>query len=57
MSITATLYALYGGLELAGSPLVASRITHAVGGPDAPADTTAASVVDGRQTVVMHHRH
>jgi hypothetical protein len=44
------LYTLNGGLELAGSPLAASRI---VGFSEPPADTTAASIVDGRQTVTI----
>ena len=47
------LYTLNGGLELAGSPLAASRIAQGAGGSDVPPDTTAASVVDGRQTVVI----
>ncbi|UUV35928.1 sulfite exporter TauE/SafE family protein [Amycolatopsis roodepoortensis] len=49
-------YTLNGGLELAGSPLAASRITQAVGGSDADADTGAASTVDGKQTVVITAR-
>jgi sulfite exporter TauE/SafE len=47
------LYTLNGGLELAGSPLAASRIATAVGLSDTPADTTSASTVDGTQTVVI----
>ena len=47
------LYTLNGGLELAGSPLSASRIAQAAGFAQAPVDTTAASDVDGRQTVVI----
>lgn len=47
------LYTLNGGLELAGSPLAASRIAQTIGFSQAPADTTAASTVDGRQTVVI----
>jgi sulfite exporter TauE/SafE len=47
------LYTLNGGLELAGSPLAASRIAQTVGFSEAPADTTAASTVDGQQTVVI----
>ena len=47
------LYTLNGGLELSGSPLAASRIAQAVGVADPPADVSAASVVDGRQTVVI----
>jgi sulfite exporter TauE/SafE len=47
------LYTLNGGLELAGSPLAASRIAETVGFTETPADTTAASTVDGAQTVVI----
>ncbi|MFI7119420.1 sulfite exporter TauE/SafE family protein [Amycolatopsis sp. NPDC049868] len=47
-------YTLNGGLELAGSPLSASRIAQAVGG--SAADTAAASTVDGKQTVVITAR-
>ncbi|AIG80439.1 Hypothetical protein AJAP_38265 [Amycolatopsis japonica] len=50
------LYTLNGGLELAGSPLAASRIAQAVGGSEASADATAASTVDGKQTVVITAR-
>ncbi|UUV29955.1 sulfite exporter TauE/SafE family protein [Amycolatopsis roodepoortensis] len=46
-------YTLNGGLELAGSPLSASRIAQAVGGSGEAADTAAASTVDGKQTVVI----
>lgn len=49
-------YTLNGGLELAGSPLAASRIAQTVGFAEAPADTTAASTVDGQQTVVITAR-
>jgi len=49
------LFTLNGGLELAGSPLAASRIAQTVFGP-APTDTTVASVVDGQQTVVITAR-
>ncbi|OLZ50183.1 sulfite exporter TauE/SafE family protein [Amycolatopsis keratiniphila] len=49
-------YTLNGGLELAGSPLAASRIAQAVGGSDAGADTAAASTVDGKQTVAITAR-
>lgn len=45
------LVTLNGGLELAGSPLAASRVAQAVGVTDTAPDTTAASVEDGRQTV------
>ncbi|MFI7676316.1 sulfite exporter TauE/SafE family protein [Actinophytocola sp. NPDC049390] len=47
------LYTLNGGLELAGSPLAASRIAQTVGFSEAPADTTAASTMDGQQTVTI----
>jgi sulfite exporter TauE/SafE len=50
------LYTLNGGLELAGSPLAASRIGQAFGSSPAPADTSAASTADGRQTVVITAR-
>ncbi|MGH3520588.1 MAG: sulfite exporter TauE/SafE family protein [Haloechinothrix sp.] len=50
------LYTLNGGLELAGSPLAASRIPQTVGFSQAPADTSAASTVDGQQTVVITAR-
>ncbi|OLZ43542.1 sulfite exporter TauE/SafE family protein [Amycolatopsis keratiniphila] len=49
-------YTLNGGLELAGSPLSVSRIAQAVGGSGEPADTAAASTVDGKQTVVITAR-
>jgi sulfite exporter TauE/SafE len=47
------LFTLNGGLELAGSPLAASRITQAFGSPPAPADTGAATTLQGEQTVVI----
>lgn len=50
------LYTLNGGLKLAGSPLAASRIAQTVGVAEAPADTAAASTVDGRQMVVITAR-
>ena len=50
------LCTLNGGLELAGSPLAASRIVEAVGSTTAPVDTAAASTVDGQQTVVITAR-
>ncbi|SDM29540.1 Sulfite exporter TauE/SafE [Lentzea albidocapillata subsp. violacea] len=50
------LYTLNGGLELAGSPLAASRIAQSFGGNDAPADTTAVSEAGGQQTVVITAR-
>ncbi|NNH70580.1 hypothetical protein HLB23_12025 [Nocardia uniformis] len=49
-------YTLNGGLELAGSPLAASRITASLG-PAGPApDAAAATVVDGIQTVTVTAR-
>jgi uncharacterized protein len=50
------LYTLNGGLELAGSPLAASRIAETAGFTDSPADTTSASTAGGRQTVVITAR-
>ncbi|OZM70685.1 hypothetical protein CFN78_23715 [Amycolatopsis antarctica] len=50
------LYTLNGGLELAGSPLAASRIANAVAPDDTPADTAATSTVDGQQTVSITAR-
>lgn len=50
------LYTLNGGLELAGAPFSASRIAEAASGNDVPADTTAVSVADGKQTVVITAR-
>lgn len=49
-------YTLNGGLELAGSPLSASRIAQAVGTSDAEADIAASSTVDGQQIVVITAR-
>jgi sulfite exporter TauE/SafE len=46
------LYTLNGGLELAGSPLAASRILETVSGT-ATADTTTTTVTDGHQEVVV----
>lgn len=49
-------YTLNGGLELAGSPLAASRITASLG-PAGPApDATAATIVNGTQTVTITAR-
>jgi len=42
------LYTLNGGLEPAGSPLAASRITGALRGEDPPADTASASTMEGQ---------
>lgn len=50
------LYTLNGGLELAGSPVAASRIAQAFGPADAPADTNAVSEADGKQTVTITAR-
>lgn len=47
------LYTLNGGLELAGSPLAASRIAHAGGSGPSPADESTASIVGGHQQVVI----
>lgn len=50
------LYTLNGGLELAGSPLSASKVAQSFGSGDAPADTATVSEVDGQQTVVITAR-
>ncbi|SFR28141.1 Sulfite exporter TauE/SafE [Lentzea waywayandensis] len=50
------LYTLNGGLELAGAPFAASRIVEAATDSDGPADTTAVTVADGKQTVVITAR-
>lgn len=50
------LYTLNGGLELAGSPLAASKIARSVGSADTPADTATVSEVEGQQTVVVTAR-
>lgn len=47
------LYTLNGGLELAGSPLAASRISGAFSGTTAVADASATSVTNGHQQVVI----
>jgi sulfite exporter TauE/SafE len=44
------LFTINGGLELAGSPLAASRLAAAIA-PNQPASDTAATVADGHQTV------
>ncbi|WP_249643808.1 urease accessory protein UreH domain-containing protein [Nocardia sputi] len=49
-------YTLNGGLELAGSPLAASRITAALGPAGPVPDAAAATVVDGAQTVTITAR-
>jgi sulfite exporter TauE/SafE len=46
------LYTLNGGLELAGSPLAASRILETVSGT-ATADTTTTTVTDGHQEIIV----
>lgn len=48
------LITLNGGLELAGSPIAASRVTAALAGPDASPDPATATVADGRQTVAIN---
>ncbi|NGY61281.1 hypothetical protein G7043_20355 [Lentzea sp. NEAU-D13] len=50
------LYTLNGGLELAGAPFAASRIVQAASQSDTPVDTTAVTVADGKQTVVITTR-
>ncbi|MFS8097414.1 sulfite exporter TauE/SafE family protein [Lentzea alba] len=50
------LYTLNGGLELAGAPFAASRIAEAASSNDTPSDTSAVSVVDGKQIVVITAR-
>lgn len=47
------LFTFNGGLELAGSPLAASRVAQTAGFTEAPPDTTTTSVEDGQQTVVI----
>lgn len=47
------LYTLNSGLELAGSPLAASRLAETVGVEPAPADAGAAVIADGTQTVTI----
>ncbi|UGT55027.1 MULTISPECIES: sulfite exporter TauE/SafE family protein [Nocardia] len=46
-------YTLNGGLELAGSPLAASRITESIGFEPPAADASAAVVADGVQTLTI----
>lgn len=50
------LYTLNGGLELAGSPVAASRLVQAIAPADAAADTSVVSLVDGKQTVTITAR-
>jgi len=47
------VYTLNAGLELAGSPLAASRIGQTVGMVDVPADASTVSTQDGSQLVVV----
>ncbi len=47
------LFTLNGGLELAGSPLAASRLAHTVGLAHSPPDTSTVSTADGHQVVVI----
>ncbi|BDT85568.1 MULTISPECIES: sulfite exporter TauE/SafE family protein [Nocardia] len=46
-------YTLNGGLELAGSPLAASRIGESIGFEPPAADASAATVADGVQTLTI----
>jgi uncharacterized protein len=50
------LYTLNGGLELAGSPLAASRVATAIAGTNTSSDTSTVSIADGQQTVVVTAR-
>jgi Uncharacterized conserved protein len=50
------LYTLNGGLELAGSPLAASRVVQALGSGAEPADVTAVSMQGGQQQVTITAR-
>jgi len=47
------LYTLNGGLELAGSPVAASRIAQTVGLVRSPSDTSTVSTANGTQVVVI----
>jgi plastocyanin domain-containing protein len=47
------LYTLNGGLELAGSPVAASRIAHTIGLVGSPPDTASVSTLDGTQVVAI----
>jgi sulfite exporter TauE/SafE len=51
--IATGLYTLNGGLELAGSPLAASRILESVSGTATAADPVTTTVTDGHQEVVI----
>ena len=50
------LYTLNGGLELAGSPVAASRIGQTLGVVDSPPDVSTVSAQDGAQVVVITAR-
>jgi uncharacterized protein len=47
------IYTLNGGLELAGSPLAASRILETISGTAAVADPTTTTITGGHQEVVI----
>jgi len=47
------LYTLNGGFGTGRSPLAASRIAQTIGISETPADTSAASTMDGQQAVVI----
>ncbi|WP_255567175.1 sulfite exporter TauE/SafE family protein [Pseudonocardia sp. KRD291] len=47
------LLTLNGGLELAGSPMAASRVTAALTGPGSSPASSATTVTDGRQIVAL----
>jgi uncharacterized protein len=47
------LYTVNGGLELAGSPIAASRIGHTMGLTASPPDTSTVSARDGQQIVTI----
>jgi sulfite exporter TauE/SafE len=49
------LYTINGALELAGSPLAATRVTQALA-PAAPGDTSTVTVASGEQQVVLTAR-
>lgn len=47
-------YTLNGGLELAGSPMAASRLAESVGFEPPAADATAATITNGAQTLTIN---
>jgi sulfite exporter TauE/SafE len=47
------LYTFNGGLELAGSPWAASRLTHTAASAGSPSSDPAVSTEDGKQTVTI----